>query len=247
MWPEHALEYIRKNMLELSALISRYPSTSITRLEDNLIHVAPSTGWMDTSFTARTGKPVEINSLWLHALSFCEQHHIPVPVPAADVCSAFLGYWNEEMGCLYDTLDPKSSVLRPNQLIPLGLGQISSERAHRALFRICTELMTPYGPRTLGKYESGYYPVFQGDRSYHNGMVWPWLIGFFIDAIIAYDYTDPAPYLLPLYQYLLTDGVGMLPEIFDGSAPYRAGGTICQAWSIGEFIRARSRVLKMKK
>ena len=78
-------------------------------------------------------------------------------------------------------------------------------------------------------------------------MVWPWLIGFFIDAIIAYDYTDPAPYLLSLYQYLLTDGVGMLPEIFDGSAPYRAGGTICQAWSIGEFIRARNKVLRLKK
>ena len=246
-WPEHALEYIRKKTLELSFLISLYPSTSITRLEGNLIHVAPSTGWMDTTFTARTGKPVEINSLWLHALSFCEHHNIPVPIPAADVRDAFLAYWNEEMGYLYDTLDPNSSAFRPNQLIPLGLGQISSERAHRALSRICAELITPYGPRTLGKYESGYYPTFQGDRSYHNGMVWPWLIGFFIDAIIAYNYTDPAPYLLPLYQHLLTDGVGMLPEIFDGSAPYRAGGTICQAWSIGEFIRARNRVLNMKK
>ena len=247
MWPEYALEYIQKNTLELSVLISQYSSTPITKLEDNLIHVEPSTGWMDTTFTARVGKPVEINSLWLHALSFCEQHQIRTPVPATDVRDAFLGYWNEEKDCLYDTLDPNSSLLRPNQLVPLGLGQISAEHAHRALCRICTELMTPYGPRTLGKYEPGYYPAFQGDRSYHNGMVWPWLIGFFIDAIIAYDYTDPAPYLLPLYQYLLTDGVGMLPEIFDGSAPYRAGGTICQAWSIGEFIRARNKVLKLKK
>ncbi|MDR2855916.1 MAG: amylo-alpha-1,6-glucosidase [Methanomicrobiales archaeon] len=245
-WPVHAAEYIKKHSSELSDLISHYPTTPITRLENNLIHVALSTGWMDTKFTGREGKPVEINSLWLHALSFCEQHHIPVPVPAADVKTAFMAFWNEEEGFLYDTLDPISSALRPNQLIPLGLGQLSSECAHRALFRICAELMTPYGPRTLGKYELGYYPAFEGDRSYHNGMVWPWLIGFFIDAVITYEFCDPAPYLAPLYQYLLTDGAGMLPEIFNGSAPYQAGGTICQAWSIGEFIRARNKVLAKK-
>jgi len=246
-WPEHASKYIQKNALELSVLICKYKATAITRLENNLIHVAPSTGWMDTPFTAREGKPIEINSLWLHALSFCEEHQIKTPMPAANVRDAFQAYWNEEKECLHDTLDPNNSALRPNQLIPLGLGQVSPERAHRALSRICNELMTPYGPRTLGKYEPGYYPAFQGDSSYHNGMVWPWLIGFFIDAIIAYEYTDPAPYLQPLYQYLLTDGVGMLPEIFDGSVPYHAGGTICQAWSIGEFIRARNKVLAMKK
>ena len=247
MWPVHADEYIRKNAFRLSNLIYKYPSTHITRLENNLIHIAPSTGWMDTKFTAREGKPVEINSLWLHALSFCEQYQISVPVPSQDVKTAFNAFWNEEMGCLYDTLDPNSSSLRPNQLIPLGLGQIPSVHAHRALSLICSDLMTPYGPRTLGKHEPGYYPIFQGDRSYHNGMVWPWLIGFFIDAVITYDYCDPAPYLTPLYQYLLTDGVGMLPEIFDGEAPYQAAGTICQAWSIGEFIRARNKVLSMKK
>ena len=246
-WPVHASEYIKKHTLQLLELISHYPSTPITRLDGNLIHVAPSTGWMDTKFTGREGKPVEINSLWLHALSFCEKHHIPVPVPSADVRTAFTAFWNEDVGCLHDTLDPICSALRPNQLIPLGLGQISYERAHRALFRICAELMTPYGPRTLGKDEPGYYPAFEGDRSYHNGMVWPWLIGFFIDAVITYEFCDPAPYLAPLFQYLLTDGAGMLPEIFDGSAPYRAGGTICQAWSIAEFIRARNKVLAMKK
>jgi predicted glycogen debranching enzyme len=241
-WPEQAKAFINQHKSTLADLIAKYPHTNITTLDDNLISVAPATGWMDTAFTPRVGKPVEINSLWMHALEFCEKQDISVPVHSMQVKHAFSAYWNEERGCLYDLLDPQSSSLRPNQLIPLGLGQLSKTQADRALDLICAELITPYGPRTLGKGEHGYFSSFHGDSSYHNGMVWPWLIGFFIDALIFYDYCDPAPYLLPLYEYLLTDGAGMLPEIFDGTAPYRAHGTICQAWSIGEFIRARNKV-----
>ena len=245
-WPKQAKTFIDQHKNTLADIIAKYPYTNITTLDNNLISVAPATGWMDTKFTPRAGKPVEINSLWMHALEFCEEQEISVPVHSMQVKHAFLAYWNEEKGYLYDLLDPLSSALRPNQLIPLGLGQLSKAQAHRALDLICAELITPYGPRTLGKGEEGYFSSFHGDSSYHNGMVWPWLIGFFIDALIFYDYCDPAPYLLPLYEYLLTDGAGMLPEIFDGTAPYRAGGTICQAWSIGEFIRARNKVLKQK-
>ncbi|MDD1724298.1 MAG: amylo-alpha-1,6-glucosidase, partial [Methanospirillum sp.] len=224
----------------LENLISSYPDSSVASLDGDLITVAPGSTWMDTSFTPRAGKPVEINALWILALEICEYQEIGVPVTSKNARNAFSAFWNENTRCLYDLLDPCDASVRPNQVIALALGLIPFDEGRIALDQIRKTLLTPYGLRTLAPGSPGYHGTYCGDPSYHNGMVWPWLTAWYLDALAEYgESRDTVSWpVISLWNHMYTDGAGMVPEFFDGDAPYHPGGSVCQAWSIAELIRA---------
>ncbi len=219
--------------------------------------------WMDAKVdgwvvTPRRGKPVEIQALWYNALQWMalwskELGHATqlYEDAAARVRETFnRRYWNEARGCLFDVLDGpdgNDAALRPNQMFAISLGFpiLDEGRWASVVDVILKNLVTPYGLRTLGADHPDYKAHYRGnlrerDAAYHQGTVWPWLIGHFIDAYLK---VKPEPVaarrlLQHFEQHLLDAGVGSISEIFDAEEPYRPGGCVAQAWSIAEVLRA---------
>jgi len=226
--------------------------------------------WMDAkcdgiAFTPRYGKAVEVNALWHNALCrirrFCEQERLPdagrYARMAAKVGDSFCRvFWNQDRGCLNDTVMPDGSVdanLRPNQIFAVSLpfGPPLTRQQQRAVVAIVEkELLTPYGLRTLNREHPSYKGRYEGsphqrDEAYHQGTVWAFLIGPFIEAYLkvhdssAESKVKAAAMLEPLARHLTDDAcLGSISEIFDGDPPYRPRGCPAQAWSVAEVIRA---------
>lgn len=218
--------------------------------------------WMDAKVsdhvvTPRIGKPVEINALWFAALNttaqfaeYSDADPHPFEEAAARVRESFARFWNEDRGCCFDVLDGPDGndpAIRPNQLFAVALAPelLARERA-RAVVDVCQrELWTPVGLRTLAPGDPKYVGHYGGDQferdgAYHQGTVWPWLLGAFVQAHLNV-YDDPAlarTFIAPLADALDGYGVGTLGEIFDGDAPHAPAGTIAQAWSVAEMIAA---------
>lgn len=240
--------------------------------QDGLLRAgAPGTQltWMDAKIgdwvvTPRHGKPVEINALWYNALRLTSDWAARCGEPAvasemneeADrVRLSFRQkFWNPARRCLYDVLGDAAPVakLRPNQIFAVCLPYPLLDPPERqAVVRIVeTELLTPFGLRTLERSDPDYKPRYQGspferDSAYHQGTVWPWLLGPFIRAYLAAFGRTPATVahcrglLDGLEPELYRDGLGSIAEVYDGDEPHRAGGCPAQAWSVAEFIRAR--------
>ena len=230
--------------------------------------------WMDakyggTAFTPRWGKAVEVNALWHNALchmrEFCREHGSADAARYAEMAaragrSFCRSFWNESRGYLNDTVMPDGTVdasLRPNQIFAVSLpyGPPLTAQQQRAIVDVVErELLTPYGLRTLnaqhesykGRYEG---PMRQRDEAYHQGTVWPYLMGAFVEAYLkvhafsAAAASQAARWLEPLQRHLTEDGcLGSVAEVFDGDAPQRPQGCLAQAWSVGELIRARNLV-----
>jgi predicted glycogen debranching enzyme len=218
--------------------------------------------WMDAKvgdrvITPRIGKPVEINALWFAALKtaahfaeHCSADPAPYEDAAARVRTSFERFWNEERGCCFDVLDGPDGndpAIRPNQLFAVALAPelLAPERA-RAVVDVCVrDLLTPVGLRTLAPSDPAYVGVYAGDQTardgaYHQGTVWPWLLGAFVQAHLnVYDDAQLArTFIAPLADALGGYGVGTLGEIFNGDAPHEPCGTIAQAWSVAEYIAA---------
>jgi len=232
--------FIEQMMPVIENILAEYPSSGVALLDDDLITVAPQSTWMDTIFTPRKGKPVEINALWVHILREAGEMGISTPVQPKSALDAFQAFWNEERGCFYDTIEPNDPSVRPNQIIPLALGFIDQERAESALKIVARELLTPYGLRSLSPLDEKYIGHFDGDRSYHNGCVWPWLTGHYCEALIKNGVSKErvANVLTPVLFHLREAGIGYISEIFDGDPPYSPNGCIAQAWSVAEVARA---------
>ena len=98
------------------------PPSPCASLDRNLITVTPGRTWMDTAFTPRNGKPVEVNALWIHSLDEAEDLGIPVPTSPVSARREFQRFWNKETGCLSDLIDPEDHSIRPNQVIAIALG-----------------------------------------------------------------------------------------------------------------------------
>jgi predicted glycogen debranching enzyme len=221
--------------------------------------------WMDAKVgdwvvTPRIGKPVEINALWYNALRIMADFARLVgedPTPygsAADTVQESFGrFWNEGRGFCFDVIDGADGddpALRPNQLFAVSL--LHSPLPHdrqRAVVDACAEdLLTPIGLRTLGPDEPGYRGRFGGgpverDGAYHQGTVWPWLIGPFADAHLRV-YHDPAAVgelLEPLLAHLNEYGLGSIAECAEGDPPHDPRATIAQAWSVAEVLRVLRR------
>ncbi len=224
----------------VAEILESYPASGITSLDHGLIRVAPGTTWMDTAFTPREGKPVEVNALWIHALEEAESMGISPPVPPETAREEFAAFWNGGTGCLYDVIDPPDPSIRPNQIAALAFGLMPEDQASAALSTISRDLLTPYGLRSLSPRDPRYRGRFTGDASYHNGCIWPWLIGMYVDALLRQGVPRDSlgPLLDPLLAHVREAGAGYISEIFDGDAPHTPRGCIAQAWSVAEIGRA---------
>jgi glycogen debranching enzyme len=219
--------------------------------------------WMDAKVgdwvvTPRRGKPVEIQALWYNALRFtaslAEQFGEPEEAEklgaiAPKALESFNEqFWNEELGCLYDVVDGdrKDAAIRPNQAIALSLGHtmVPADRARSVLAVVERELLTPFGLRTLNRSDPHYCRQCDGDQvkrdsAYHQGTVWPWLLGPFITAYIKTGGSkeQARSWLSAFHTHLSEAGLGSVSEIFDSEPPYAPRGCIAQAWSVSELLR----------
>ncbi len=217
----------------------------------------------DWVVTPRIGKPVEVNALWYNALLVMWQLARRLDKPhglyrelAQKTHQGFQRFWNGEAGYCYDVIDGPNGnddALRPNQLFALALPLNSRHRAslltpdqEKAVVDICqAELLTPMGLRTLDSNHPDYRDhhsgtVRQRDGAYHQGTVWGWLIGPFVQAHLKV-YQDKAQaraFLGGLESHVATSCVGTLGEIFDGDAPHGPKGAFAQAWTVAEVLRA---------
>jgi predicted glycogen debranching enzyme len=228
--------------------------------------------WMDAKvadhvITPRAGKPVEIIALWYNALKITGHWAEILVLPkdasrfsaqAATVRTAFEAkFWNAQLGCLNDVVTPllNDASIRPNQLFALSLPWplLDPERARAVVTVVQKNLLTPVGLRTLAPSDPAYRPRFEGDASsrdsaYHQGTVWPWLIGPFISAyLFAFGATASSiefcTRLLDRVERELTACcLGSLSEVYDGAAPQRPGGCPAQLWSIAQLVIARHRL-----
>ena len=223
--------------------------------------------WMDAKVgdwvvTPRTGKAVEINALWCNALAILAAFARELSnkgaarafeaAARAAQASFAARFWFEGGGYLYDVIDgpgsgaPDSS-LRPNQLLALGLPYpvLDPARAAAVLAACERELLTSYGLRTLNPLNPAYVPHYSGDPrqrdgAYHQGTVWPWLLGAFVRAQLAVhgDVARARSYLAPIAHHLADACIGQVSEIFDADPPHTPRGCIAQAWSVAEVLRS---------
>lgn len=230
--------------------------------------------WMDAKVgqwvvTPRIGKPVEIQALWYNALRVMEDlagrfgeeadraHYREL---ADRAHQAFAGlFWNEPAGCLYDVVngDTRDGSIRPNQIFAVSLfhKMLPLEMAKRVVEAVERHLRTPYGLRTLAPSDPQYRGRYEGDPlsrdgAYHQGTVWPWLIGPFITAYVEVNGRSPearnraAQWLAEFRRYIEDEGLGQIPEVFDGDAPHRPGGCVAQAWSVAELLRSLVEIIQ---
>jgi predicted glycogen debranching enzyme len=223
--------------------------------------------WMDAKVgdwvvTPRHGKPVEIQALWYNALRVIEELAGRFNDPnakqeygaMADKARANFNvlFWNEQAGCLYDVINGefRDAAIRPNQVIAISLPNtmVAKDRAVSILSVIERELLTPRGLRTLSRSDPNYIGRYEGgpgsrDGAYHQGTVWPWLMGPYITASVKTLGRNAgrrlaATWLENFQQHLHEACLGQVSEIFDGDAPHTPRGCVAQAWSVAELLRA---------
>ncbi|MCW4009018.1 MAG: glycogen debranching enzyme N-terminal domain-containing protein [Candidatus Bathyarchaeota archaeon] len=237
---------------------------------DGLLAHGPQLTWMDAEadgkpVTPRAGKAVEIQALWYNtlrtmqalAMKFGEKTLAESYAVRAEKAKASfrIKFWNEQRNCLFDVLGKQGAEasIRPNQIIAVSLDftMLDGARNVQILDLVEKELLTPCGLRTLERGNPNYKGTYQGDRirrdqAYHNGTVWPWLLGPFTTAFLKAkgDTTENRIYAAKNFiEPLLTKqiaqaGLGTVNEVFDGDAPHSPRGCIAQAWSIAEPLRA---------
>lgn len=231
--------------------------------------------WMDAivngvPVTPRGGYQVEINALWYNAICYT----LKLAGQAGDnkfvkewkdmpdkVKESFLKvFWNEEKGYLADFVNGggQNVFVRPNQVIACSLeySPLSDEMKHGVLDVVKNELLTPKGLRTLAPKNPAYEGTYEGDqatrdRAYHQGTVWPWLLGPYIEAnfrLYGKKFAKTARELLANFEEDMTVyGVCSIGEIYDGNPPYTPNGCISQAWSVGEILRSMALLEKFCK
>ena len=222
--------------------------------------------WMDAlvdgwPVTPRQGYAVDLNALWLSglttALRWAKKLRPDFVQKWSETAKKLSDhfeekFWLQDQGFLTDTHNGHhpDGQLRPNQLWALSLPGVPIDKARKkqALAAVREKLLTPVGVRTLSPDDPSYQPFYRGgqaerDRAYHQGTVWPWLLGLYADAVEAIEGSAAAteelmPVLASLCNHLRTEGcIGQIGEVFDGDAPHRPGGTPAQAWSVSEVLR----------
>jgi len=276
-----ALEHASDQILEGYARGTRY---GIRMGDDGLLACGVpgvQLTWMDARVgdwvvTPRTGKPVEVQALWLNALATAAARDARRGAAYERGLESFRArFWNPARGCLYDVVDVEHRAgendpsSRPNQIFAVGglpLALIEGDRAASVVEAVERQLWTPLGLRSLAPGEPGYAPRYQGgvrarDGAYHQGTVWPWLAGAFVEAWIRVRAPAGAGFpaaeakrearerfLAPLLRHLDEAGLGHISEIADAEPDPATGahtprGCPFQAWSVGEALRLERRVL----
>lgn len=225
--------------------------------------------WMDANVhgvpvTPRHGAAIEINALWYNALQFL-MNDFTGKIPArlqkrlAHEAKLFEEKFMDAFDCqenacfcdVYRGAYDRDTDIRPNQLFALSLPYtcVPAEKAKVYLETIKRHLVTPYGLRTLSPQNPAYCSVYTGspesrDAAYHQGMVWPWLVGIFGDAVLAFadDKNEAKKYLLNMFEPFFADhleimGIGHISEIITPNAPYVPKGCFAQGWSVAEVLR----------
>jgi len=224
--------------------------------------------WMDArvdgrEITPRSGKPVEVQALWLNALGLAGRWGTP---SAARWAAAFARgqasfaarFWDASRGRLFDVVDVEHQpgrndpTFRPNQIFAVGglpLALLAGAQARAVVDAVEAALVTPLGLRSLAPGEPGYVGHYGGgvaarDGAYHQGTVWPWLMGPFVEAYVRVRGGTPAAraeararFLTPLEAHLGEVGLGHVSELADAEPPFTAAGCPFQAWSLGELLR----------
>lgn len=223
--------------------------------------------WMDakvgdTVFTPRIGKPVEIQALWYNALctmselaeQFDDKANGEKFRNMAEIArESFNGqFWNKERNCLFDVVDDESKdeSVRPNQIFAASLkhSMLDAKRSRSVVDVVEQELLTPFGLRSLSpndiSFRSHYYgSPYERDSAYHQGTVWAWLIGPFVDAYRRTHSQDAKAadaveqMLVGLKQHMNKAMLGSISEIFDATEPFFPRGCAAQAWSVAELLR----------
>jgi len=220
--------------------------------------------WMDAKVgvwvvTPRIGKPVEVQALWLNALWIGSQFNERWKEPLARGLGSFRSrFWNSQGGYLYDVIDADHQPgkldlsFRPNQIFAVGglpMQIIDGEQARQIVDAVEHRLWTPLGLRSLAAEEPGYVARYEGgvrerDGGYHQGTVWPWLIGPFVEAWVRTRGGDEAAkhearlrFVAPLLEHLNHAGLGHVSEIADADQPHVPRGCPFQAWSLAELLR----------
>jgi predicted glycogen debranching enzyme len=220
--------------------------------------------WMDARVgervvTPRIGKPVEVEALWLNALTIASAYSERWPRTLADGVRSFRErFWNPATGALHDVVDPDhcpgtaDPTFRPNQILAVGglpFGLLEPAMARQVVDAVEARLWTPRGLRTLAADEPGYAPrcaggVRERDSACHQGAVWPWLLGPFVEGWVrvrggTLEARREARerFFAPLLGHLEEGGLGHVSEILDGDAPHAPRGCPFQAWSVGEALR----------
>ncbi|MBK8032373.1 MAG: glycogen debranching enzyme family protein [Chloroflexi bacterium] len=208
--------------------------------------------------TPRSGKQVEINALWFNALlTMAEFSTYLGLVPndyaqlAARVQASFARFWNPNAGYCFDGIDTPEGLpdptLRPNQLFAVALphSPLTPDQQRQVVDVCARQLVTPFGLRSLAPNHPDYQGAFRGnlflrDAAYHQGTVWSWLIGAFVEAHLRV-YGDKAAaraYLFAYANHLNEHGLGTISEVFSGNPPHDPGGCLAQAWGVAEVLRA---------
>jgi predicted glycogen debranching enzyme len=237
---------------------------------DGLLSHGSQLTWMDAAvdgqpINPRAGKAVEVQALWYNALKtmellanrFKEKSEAEKYLQMAEKARKNFAdkFWNAQKNCLFDVVtdNERDESLRPNQIIAAALDftMLDNAKNEKIVDIVNRELLTRYGLRSLAKSDQRYIGIYSGDRrsrdkAYHNGTVWPWLLGPFTTAFLkAKGRTEfrreyaLKNFLFPLFtEQILKAGLGTLSEIFDGDPPHTPRGCISQAWSIAEPLRA---------
>jgi predicted glycogen debranching enzyme len=267
-------EFVQQHLWEgLKEIFVRHEKGTVFSIDldsDGLLAHGPRLTWMDADMdgeavTPRAGKAVEIQALWYNALKTMQLlankfEEARLAEKYAEVAfktqkSFNAKFWNDKSDCLFDVLKPSGvdASLRPNQIIAAALEftMLNTEKSEKMVNVVQRELVTPYGLRTLARSDSRYNSMYVGDRlsrdkAYHNGTVWPWLLGPFVSAFLKVkrqgelrlEYASKN-FLLPLItRQIFEAGLGTLSEIFDGDEPHAPRGCVAQAWSVAEPLRA---------
>lgn len=230
--------------------------------------------WMDAivdnkPVTPRAGYTVELNALWYHSIVFSLEMAIAAgddefvkkwqDIPASLKQAFKEMFWDNEKGYLADACkdDEKDWSFRPNQVFATSLKHSVCDQSMSIsiLNQVKEKLLTPRGLRTLSKEDDKYIGKYKGDQktrdfSYHQGIVWPWLLGHFAQGFIKAIGTEALPLLEQIYHGFddgIHDyGVGSIAEIYDGDYPFQAKGTISQAWSVSELLRIKAMIKQLK-
>lgn len=269
--PRDLVGDIAKTLYNIYDHYKRGTDHGIRMLENGLLHVGgpnEQVTWMDAMVdgrpvTPRFGSPVEINALWYNFVSFLAESgpalamRDTVAIEAAQLAKqikkSFIDtFWLSDADYLADLkqgerLDRSN---RPNQIFAASLpfSPLSANQTQKMLAKVQQTLLTPLGLRTLDPDDPHYRGRYEGnsedrDNAYHNGTVWPWLLGHFGEALLKHSKNKSVARavlnecMAAFEDHLEDAGFGTISEIFDGDAPQGAQGCVSQAWSVAEILR----------
>ncbi len=253
-------EFVKKIWETLKSIINGYKNGTdfdIHMDDDYLISHGPGLTWMDVRIgdyypTPRNNKAVEIQALWYNALRIMSglAQSLGKEDTYYDLSEKVKNSFKDQFDQQYDVIDTKDLSFRPNQifLVSLDFSMIDKSFQEKIVNDVRGELVTVFGLRTLSpkdsRYKGCYFGDYNKDEAYHNGTVWPWLMGPFVKAFIKTKPNGPIwrefayrNFLVPMFDVFGENWDGGIHEIFDGDPIYSPRGCITQAWSVSEILR----------